>query len=556
MGQGPRVKRRDVIAASAGAALFSPLAGLTGCGRATAGPEYAGDWVGADHRRGHLVRDRGAPGQAAVKRRAAVVIIGGGVAGLACARALRRRGIDDVHLLELEDEAGGNARGHTLGAMACPLGAHYLPVPDPANHDLVECLAELELCQQQAGRWVYDEQHLCHSPQERLFMPDPSSDLHGDWIEGLLPPPAALPKDQRAASQADYRRFGSLVDREMKLRSFAIPTWQAGWSDRLQALDSQTFGAWLDHEGLHAPALRWYLDYCCRDDYGAGSGHVSAWAGLQYFASRHGFERFGGEADASVSSGVLTWPEGNAWLTRRLAKPLGDRLHSARTVVRIDESAHEVNIDAFDHRTTQLERWTARQVVVATPLFIAARLSSAPSAALQAAASALSYAPWLVANIQLDQALRDRPGAPPSWDNVVYASKSLGYVDAMHQSTRPRAGPTVLTAYWALGGDNIEQAREARQQLLERPWQSWSEQILAQLEPAHVDLRGKVSRIDLMRYGHAMAVPRPGTRGHPALRALAEQAGRVSFAHSDLSAYSIFEEAFFHGHRVGSSLRV
>ncbi len=539
-----------------GASLLMPLAGLTGCGRTAAGTEYAGGWVGADHLRGHRVRDPRTPGQAAITRRASVVIIGGGVAGLACARALRQRGIDDVHLLELEDQAGGNARGHAMGNLACPLGAHYLPVPDPANQDLIEWLADCGLCTLQAGRWVYDERHLCHSPQERLFLPDPASTLNGEWIEGLLPPPEALPKTQRATTLADYRRFGRLVDREIRQRAFSIPTGQAGWSKHLQALDSQTFGDWLDRESLHAPSLRWYLDYCCRDDYGAGSGQVSAWAGLQYFASRHGFERFGEEHEAAASNGVLTWPEGNAWLTRRLAQPIGDRLHTGRTVLRIDESIHEVGIDAFDHRAGRHERWTARQVVVATPLFIAARICNAPSAALQTAAAALAYSPWLVANIQLDDALHDRPGAPPSWDNVVYGSASLGYVDAMHQSTRPHAGPTVLTVYWALGGDRVEQARESRRQLLDQAWTSWSGRILAQLEPAHADLRGKVRRIDLMRYGHAMCVPRPGIRSHPALQALAEPTGRVRFAHSDLSAYSIFEEAFFHGHRVGKALRV
>ncbi|MEO8279754.1 MAG: FAD-dependent oxidoreductase [Ideonella sp.] len=550
------MKRRAVMVAGAGAAVLTPLAGLSGCGRSAVGPAYGGGWVGADQRRGHLLRDRGLPGPAATTRQAAVVIVGGGVAGLACARALQRRGVDDVHLLELEDEAGGNARGHTMASMACPLGAHYLPVPDPANHDLVEWLAELGLCQQQGGRWIYDERHLCHSPQERLFMPDRASALGGNWIEGLLPPLAGLPKAQRAATELAYRRFGSAIDREMKQRSFAIPTGQTDWNLRLQALDAQTFGDWLDHEGLNAPALRWYLDYCCRDDYGAESAQVSAWAGLHYFASRHGFERFGVERNEPASNGVLTWAEGNAWLTRKLAQPIGDRLHRARTVLRIDESIHAVNVDAFDHRTGQLERWTARQVVLATPLFIAARLASAPSAALQAAAAALSYAPWLVANLQLDDALHDWPGAPPSWDNVLYGSASLGYVDAMHQSTRPYAGPTVLTSYWALGGNNAAQSREARKQLLDLPWQNWAERVLAELQPAHADLRSKVRRIDLMRYGHAMCVPRPGIRGLAALQALRTQAGRISFAHSDLSAYSIFEEAFFHGHHVGSALQV
>jgi hypothetical protein len=57
-----------------------------------------------------------------------------------------------------------------------------------------------------------------------------------------------------------------------------------------------------------------------------------------------------------------------------------------------------------------------------------------------------------------------------------------------------------------------------------------------------------------MRYGHAMSIPLPGVRSSPALKALSHAEGRVRFAHSDLSGYSVFEEAYFHGHRVGRAL--
>ena len=58
--------------------------------------------------------------------------------------------------------------------------------------------------------------------------------------------------------------------------------------------------------------------------------------------------------------------------------------------------------------------------------------------------------------------------------------------------------------------------------------------------------------VALARHGHAMAIPTPGSRGHPALAALADAPhDRLHFAHSDLSAYSVFEEAFAHGHRAG-----
>ena len=78
----------------------------------------------------------------------------------------------------------------------------------------------------------------------------------------------------------------------------------------------------------------------------------------------------------------------------------------------------------------------------------------------------------------------------------------------------------------------------------------WGERVLAELAPAHPDLRRRVQRIDLMRYGHAMAVPRPGVHRHAALVALRGARGRLRFAHSDLAGYSVFEEAFTAGCEV------
>ena len=163
----------------------------------------------------------------------------------------------------------------------------------------------------------------------------------------------------------------------------------------------------------------------------------------------------------------------------------------------------------------------------------------------------MRHAPWLVANLQLDAALDDRPGAPPSWDNVPYGSAALGYVDAMHQSTRPVAGPTVLTAYWALGGQAAAELAEQRARLLSDDWRPWADRVVADLATMHPDLPGKIRRVELMRYGHAMSIPLPGLRGSAALQALAAPQKRVQFGHADLSAYSVFEEAFFHGTRAG-----
>jgi predicted NAD/FAD-dependent oxidoreductase len=533
------VKRRSWLASAA--AL--PWVGLAGC-EAKRPAAYGGEWVGAQHERGHRLRDGGRTlAEPTVHRRAGVVIVGAGIAGLSCARQLALAGIDDVHVFDLEDAAGGNSRAHRMGGMACPLGAHYLPVPGDDAVELVGLLESLGLRRTEGGRAVWDERHLCHSPQERLF-------IDGHWHDGLLPPIAALPESQRDATLAQYRRFAELVSLAGPAGSFALPTARAAWTPALQALDGVTFARWLDDQGITAPPLRWYLDYCCRDDYGAGAAQVSAWAGLHYFASRHGFHAPGDGAPAH-DDGVLTWPEGNAWLAQRLAAPLTGRLHDGCVALAIDEGRHEVTLDLWNAKAQRTERWTAAHAVLATPLFIAARVLRTPRPALQAAVGAMRYAPWLVANLQLSEALDDQAGAPPSWDNVLYGSNTLGYVDAMHQATRPYPGPTVLTTYWALGGDNEAQLLAQRKRLLDQPWQAWSQAVVQTLVEAHPDLPDKLARVDLMRYGHAMSIPLPGVRGSSALAALASGPGRVQFAHADLSGYSVFEEAFFHGNEAG-----
>ena len=466
----------------------------------------------------------------AVQRRAQALVLGAGVAGLAAMRGLQRAGAGDAQLLELEGQPGGNSRGHAMAGMACPSGAHYLPLPGPAAREVNDWLHEIGLLSAELGRTVADERHLCHSPQERLF-------IDGAWADSLLPP-----ADPDSSTWAQYRRFAAAMARVQPI-GFALPSIRAPWTAAHQALDAITFAHWLDAQGLNDARLRWYLDYCCRDDYGAGSATVSAWAGLHYFASRHGFQGLGdgdGDGDGEREA-VFTWPEGNAWLANRLAAPHAERTHTGRVVLRVNEARHHVTVLAWNEAAQQVEQWQAHHVVVALPLFVAARVLESPPAALTAAVAAMGWAPWLVANLHVDAALLDRPGAPPSWDNVDYDAAGLGYVDAMHQSLRQGGGATVLTAYHALPASQ-------RAALLRDPAAVWAERVLADLASVHPDLRGRVQRIDLVRHGHAMAVPTPGVRGSAALGALRARRGRVRFAHSDLAGYSVFEEAFTAGH--------
>ncbi|HSW16524.1 MAG TPA: NAD(P)-binding protein, partial [Ramlibacter sp.] len=244
MAVGAGLRRRSVLGAAA-----LPLFGCQSQDRA-----IEGGFAGTHPERGHLMRSGAPASPAPTLRRTQVLIAGAGVAGLAAARALRQSGIEDFVLLDLEDDAGGNSRAGAIAGLACPLGAHYLPLPgDDAPH-VQALLEELGLRRREAGRWVYDERHLCHSPQERLF-------FQGRWQAGLLPVEGV-----GAQTLAQYRSFAREVAQARRAAHFPLPVARNALAASHRALDAQRFSQWLDVRGLSDPQLRWYLDYCCRDD--------------------------------------------------------------------------------------------------------------------------------------------------------------------------------------------------------------------------------------------------------------------------------------------------
>ena len=278
----------------------------------------------------------------------------------------------------------------------------------------------------------------------------------------------------------------------------------------------------------------------------ARRSEVSAWAGIHYFACRDG------EAQNAASDSVLTAPEGNAWLSngllRSIRERVGARLLTGALAFRVAAGSApaagrriEVHLWLPDERRTL--RVLTEQLIWAAPLFLVPKVF-AGYPELKVAAGSYSYAPWLVANLTLSRFPDDRAGAPPAWDNVLYESPGLGYVVATHQHLRAWRGPTVLTYYRALDEVSPQQGREA---LRDAAREVWAEQILADLERPHPDIRQLTTRLDVFRNGHAMARPVPGLISGAARRRFAVDGTNLRFAHADVSGFSLFEEAQYRG---------
>lgn len=480
--------------------LSAALVGLT----QKSGRVIAGGFVNESHVAGHRIRDRVPFATPRAARKATVVIVGGGIAGLSAAWRLVKRGFGDFVVLEMEREAGGNARYGENEVSAYPWGAHYVPIPGKAAGLVRELFTDLGIFD---GR-EWDERHLVHAPDERLF-------IHGRWQEGLEP---AVGPTRRDRDQ--FTRFADTVERLRASGRFTIPMAVATDPARPPAEDAISMAAWLDRERLDSPYLRWMVDYACRDDYGAVPGDVSAWAGLLYFAAR--------EAD---DTGPLTWPEGNGWIVRRLLQRIGARVETGQLTYRVERQGRRWRV------LTPETAWTADVVIVAAPLLVATRIvEGAPPVRL-------TSSPWLVANLTLDRWPLER-GFPVAWDNVIHDSPSLGYVVATHQHLRRHVPRTVWTYYWALAH---QPPAEARRWLLAQEWATLRDRVLDDLARAHPDIRACVSRVDVMRHGHAMVRPTPGLLSDRHWRAMQDGHDRLFYAHSDLSALPLFEEAQYRG---------
>lgn len=519
-----KADRRALLGLGAGAAA---LAGGCAALAFREPPLPPGALAGADLSRGHRLRQGKFPPPAR-EERAGIVIVGGGVAGLSAGWTLAEAGYGDFALLELEDEAGGNARSGANAVSAYPLGAHYLPIPNREATALRHMLGRMGIVVGEAGGVpVYDPTQLCADLQERLFW-------RGKWQEGLVPRTGLSAKDRvdLTAFDAEMARAQAAVGRDGK-PAFATPIAYSSADPAWRALDALSFATWLDARGLTSPVLRAHVRYAMRDDYGTEPEHASAWAGVHYWAGRRGF------AVAEVADNVLTWPGGNGHLTGLMAKRLGGRVRPGRIVYSVAKTATGIAIQSFDVARGESVRTLAEAAILATPLFVTARLLP------DLDASACSYAPWIVANVTVAQPPRGA-GVPLAWDNVSSTSESLGYVVATHQSVAASTGPTVLSWYMPLSKMNPSSARRL---LLERPADEWKRIVRDDLLAMHPEL--EIGEIALWRWGHAMVRPVPGYVWGTAPGFAVDPP--LYLAHSDLSGLSLFEEAHFHGTRAAEA---
>jgi hypothetical protein len=504
---------------------------------------------------GHLLRDHASLPPPSGELHTKMLIVGSGVAGLTAGWKLAREGFDDFLLLA-GPELYGNAAGGSFGNhLHYPRGAHYLPLPSRESSHVREMLAEFGVIQADpyGARPEYDEAVLVHAPDERVF-------YRGEWQEGLIPT-----KGVAAAEQAELKRFFAYTDALKQRRGadgrrvFAIPIELSSQDPQWTQLDRLTLQSWLQQQDYRSAVLHRYLDYCCRDDFGAGYAAVSAWAGLHYFAAR------AGQARNAAEGAVLTWPDGLNPLARQLLArikqpPAKSGLPQTRVqpgfAIHLRETPNGVEALCGQITAQGLKTFTinAKRAICAMPTHVAAHVvERIEQYGFDPAIHTPPHAAWVVSNFLLNGFPAEEAGVPLAWDNVVHGGAGLGYVVSTHQDiTWAPPAQTVFSAYQVLSNSSPQAARRWLQQASR---DELYQQAVCDLNSVYGSrLRQHATELEITVRGHAMASPLSGFLSNRGLHALRNVDGKLLFAHADLSGFSVFEEASWWGYRA--ALRV
>ncbi|MBI5233030.1 MAG: NAD(P)-binding protein [Deltaproteobacteria bacterium] len=528
-----RLSRRSFLIGGALCAV-SAVGGISSCNsfQSSNKKSVAGGIIGSNRKVGHMLIEGGGLTPKETKR-TGVVIAGGGISGLSSARELRKNGFDDFLLLELEEKPGGNSASGANAVSPYPWGAHYVPLPGEDSVFVRELFEELGVIEgyDKKGLPVYNEYYLCADPQERLL-------IHGRWQEGLVPQLGISEKDKR-----QYNEFFGTMNKFRDARgsdgrrAFSIPIDLSSRDMEFLKYDGTSMGRYMFDNGWDSEYLRWYVNYCCRDDYGCHMDEVSAWAGIHYFASRSG------KAANADSHAVLTWPEGNGWIVKRMEEKVRDNIRCNACVFNIETAGNDIAVDYYDAKRAVAVRVLSKAVIHAAPRFTAFRTVKYLRDKLPAYSDGFGYAPWMIANVTM----KGRPegkGAPLSWDNVGYGRDSLGYVVANHQDIARHSDKTVLTCYFPL---TSAQPVAERQKAIKRSYKEWADMVIRDLSFMHPGIEDSIEELNVWLWGHAMVRPVPGFMWGKARFEAMKPHEKIYFAHSDMSGISIFEEAQYRG---------
>ena len=532
-----------------GVALGALTSTVSGCDSSDTRLPFPGRIVGEDLALCHTFRE-GALDTAEVEpdpHLYDVIIIGGGVSGLAVAWKLARCGVTNFLVLERADQLGGTCIAEEDGETVFPWGAHYIESPLPSSRHLLEIGEDLGIILEynDAGWPIVEPNYV---------VPEPEVSLRAGkkWRPGHFPIEIAT-----SSEVVEFERFRQMLYRWVKWRdadgrpAFGNPNATTSPTEEVRQLDRMTMLEYLDSLDICSEPVRWYVNNRMLDEYGCCIHNVSAWAGVQFWAqSNSSFMDF--ELPGAPAPVLLSWPEGNAFLVKGLANGLTpEQIRRNTLAIRIRNDRDRVLVTTVGPDASQRRTLQTKWVVHTTPKNSVYRLIPELKQAGRTEFEICEYVPWVTAAVHLRE-LPNRSDHPAAWEVLMHNVWGLGYIDSLHM--RHRAGrlgvPTVLTFYAALGAD----VQAERYELFRGDWEYWARRIVLVLEQMHPNISDLIIRLDVFRWGHAMVAMRPGYLWGPERQQMQQPFGRIHFAGVDVAGTPVFEQATYRSIEVAQTV--
>ncbi len=315
--------------------------------------DHAADVDGEDNRICHQVRDGKVFTRPPASARHDVVIVGGGVSGLAAAYRLQHR---DFLLLEKEPHWGGNAYAMEYEGSVYGTGSAFLTKDEYAYH---------------FAREIGLEPLPVNSPDGTI--------IHGElvldtWGEGVDKLPYAAPVRE------SFKKF--------KKEMLAIDVEKRG-----KELFNQPFSDFL--KGYPEELTQWW-DNFGPSNWGATSGDTAAGIAIEALQEM---------VEESRTDDRYTWPGGLGALTKKLAELLQprykERMQTGATTVAVVSERDEVLVTYM--LGGELKTVAAKTVIMATPKFITRRIVAGLPDKQSDAMQQIRYIPYPVVNLIFDK---------------------------------------------------------------------------------------------------------------------------------------------------------
>ncbi|TAF31783.1 MAG: FAD-dependent oxidoreductase [Cytophagales bacterium] len=401
------------------------------------------------------------------------VVVGGGIAGLSAAYALRKK---KCMLFELGSDVGGTSGSTEYAGQWLCQGAHYdLAYPSFYGEEALRMLEETGIIYFDTLKNIWnfrDKQFLIASKQESQTL------WNGSLRADLMPEG----EEKEAFEQLMDSFYG-----QMKMPTRLI-------DHELRYLDKLDFKTYLEqtlNKKLSPEFLR-ALDYQMIDDYGGLAEQVSALAGIHYYSCRPYYK-------SEVE--LFSPPEGNYYFVKKIIAQLPHQMLNNQCLVRkITRKGSGFLVEVLDLIKRQVRQVEAKKIVYAGNKHAIPYIFKPD----QHLFKQLQSVPWAVLNVVLKNDIKKNA----FWQNEILSADTslMGFVNSRAQQASD-GNKQVLTVYFCF---------KPSERALMQDWHK-PDGIKPLVERAIVaisdyykqDVSNQIEKVFVKLMGHAMPLPAP-----------------------------------------------